>query len=329
MDVHVIERKRAQDGCVLAEYVFSDMPIILSTILGSELPGKVYREGNIIPEDYIDKAAVDRWHDVFLSLAGHQGLSRVRTEYVARESKYALSVFATQSASVICSPHEMQLFVCKVNAFLLSSCQFETRMPADFLKKLCNVLKDFMGLMQPLIPNKDVAPSQKGNLSLFAWRERRDEWGENYCSTFPASFGLLDYCSIINPSICEFSFIKEPNSEVFASRFHIPEIINGTKFADAWNEDLNTLVQKGYYPAAMLVNICERGTLDSFTSRYKAIQERVAWCPEKFIFADEVEDQLVINMWARYSNNVYIHSDEKGPNGISLSDVDDELSNLL
>lgn len=329
MEVHVIERKRTLGGCELAEFVFSDMPIILSMILGSELHGKVYREGDITPQGHLDDAAADRWHHVLLSLAKQQGFSRVKSEYIAQESKYALSVFAIQTVSVICSPKEMQSFIHKANAFLSSSLQFEIRMPADFLKKICDTLSEFVGLMNPLVKSRGVNDEKLDGLSLFAWRERRDEWGENYCTTFPASLGLLDYCTVIDSSICEFSFIKEPGSDTFATRFHIPDIINGTKSADVWCEDLNALVQKGYYPAALLVNICERGTLDSFTSRYKVIQGQVAKHPNELNYAGEIEDQLVTNMWARYSNNVCIHSDEKGPNGISLCDVDAELSNLL
>lgn len=318
MDVQINElKKSSRRSSNLFEYTFSDMPIILGTILSNELRGKVYCGGNVSAEGCLDKETKDKWHDIFLSLAGQQSIMGEEAEFIANASRYALSVFATRSTSVACTPVEMRTFKTEVRAFLKSSFQLSDRMPADFLKRLCDVFSEFLDLMQASDSDEKV-----DGLSLFAWRERRDEWGENYCTTFPASLGLLDYCVFNSSSVQEFSFIKEHCSNKFAMRFHVPDIINGTKFADAWREDLEHLVKMGYYPLGLLVNICERGTLDSFIKRYKLIQD----APLK---RSEIADQLVTNMWARYNNEVYLHLYSLDRDGHSLEDVSDELINLL
>lgn len=319
MKVQIVELKKSKNSSSnVVEYTFSDVPVILGTVLANEFRGRVYREGTVSAEGFLDKEMADKWHDIFLSLAGHQKITGAAIPFIAAdESRYALSVFATRATSVVCTSMEMQSFVLKLRAFLKSSSQLTDRMPADFLKKLCQVFSEFLDLIQ--VSNSD---EKVDYFSLFAWRERRDEWGENYCTTFPASLGLLDYCIFNSSSVQEFSFIKEPCSKKFVMRFHVPDIINGTKFADAWREDLEHLVKMGYYPMGLLVNICERGTLDSFINRYKLIQG-------SSLRRSEIEGQLVINMWARYSNEVFLHLYSLDRDGHSLEDVSDELSNLL
>lgn len=318
MDVQIVELKKSKNSFNnVVEYTFSDMPIILGTVLANEFRGRVYRGSAVSAEGLLDKEMADKWHDVFLSLPGHQKIAGAAIPFIADESRYALSVFATRATSVVCTSMEMQSFVLKLRAFLKSSFQLTDRMPADFLKRLCDVFSEFLDLIQ--VSNSD---EKVDGLSLFAWRERRDEWGENYCTTFPASLGLLDYCVFNSSSAQEFSFIKGPCSNKFVMRFHVPDIINGTKFADAWREDLEHLVKMSYYPMCLLVNICERGTLDSFISRYELIQGAS-------LRRSEIEDQLVINMLVRYSNNVYLHMYDTGNNGCNLVEASDELNNLL
>lgn len=71
MDVQINElKKSSRRSSNLFEYTFSDMPIILGMILTNELRGKAYWGGNVSAEGCLDKETKDKWHDIFLSLAG-------------------------------------------------------------------------------------------------------------------------------------------------------------------------------------------------------------------------------------------------------------------
>lgn len=316
MYVRITMRRNISEESQLAEYYFRDTPFIIGTILASEPINSRFYDG--VTRISVPEIAelISKWHDIFMSLTGQQGLSKAEQISVAVESEYIMPIFAERSFGFVCSTLEMKQIVNKVKMYLYSMDQLKQTMPEDFFEKLKKALMEFVCKMEaaPFRSALPVPDEKARDISLLAWRSRLDEWGETYCTTYPASFRLLDSSVRDNLARYEFSFIRE-NSE-FPIKFHIPDIIRSSKFADAWCEDLGDLVKKGYFPQAILFDVCERGTLDGFVRQYK-----ISTRPDGYKLNNEKYDQA-INTWSRYSNRTLLEARTK-------EEVSDELSNLL
>ncbi|MBR5621037.1 hypothetical protein IKW75_00945 [Candidatus Saccharibacteria bacterium] len=312
------------DEVNLVEYRFNDTPFIIGTILASEpirgrfYSGKILHEynGGFIRMKPEVEELVSKWHDIFISLADQYGLSAQEKLSIAEESEYLMPVFSERNFIFVCTRLEMKQIVHKIELFLKSADSLKTKMPEDFLEQLKSALGEFVCKMKGAQMQSPLPVPDEGarDISLLAWRERKDEWGETYCTTYPASFRFLDLSAQDCLVSYEFSFIRENDN--FVTKFHIPDIIRSSKFAEAWCEDLNSLVQMGCYPQGMLINVCERGTLDEFIKQYNAARRL-----NGYQLYNEKTSQA-INTWSRYSNRAFIE-------GRATEDVVDELSNLL
>ena len=124
-----------------------------------------------------------------------------------------------------------------------------------FSIKLKKALKEFLYAM-PDIEVEGLNSKEKGrSFSLFAKRERYEEFGENYSTNYKASFAELAQAQRHRTIYYEFCFTKEPE-------FFIPPIIKGTELEKEWINDITSL--KGNFPQGMLININERGTIENF-----------------------------------------------------------------
>lgn len=137
--------------------------------------------------------------------------------------------------------------------------------PQEFGERLAGVYGEFRDeLLDQGLSLARLNDPKGREFSLFARRERADEWGENYCTTYSGTFvhiaqamrhRTLDY-EIMVPS-------ENP-------RFYVPRFIVGTELADEWLSDIGSLADD--YPLGMLVRINERGTLENFVLK---LQERM------------------------------------------------------
>lgn len=124
-----------------------------------------------------------------------------------------------------------------------------------FSKQLKQAMQEFLNALPDLKVEK-LNPRMKGkNLSLFADRERSEEFGENYCTTYQASFAELAQAQRHRTLYYEMSLLEKP-------QYYVPPIIRGTELEKEWLKDISSLEQ--FYPQGMLVKINERGTLENF-----------------------------------------------------------------
>ncbi len=137
-----------------------------------------------------------------------------------------------------------------------------------FTQKLKPALQEFVDLFEDLkIPelNTDV----KGrHLSLFAQRERAEEWGENYSTNYLATFAQVGQAQRHRTIHYEITLLDEP-------QYFVPPIIQGTPLEKEWLEDISSLA--AYFPQGMLVKVNERGTVEDFVLK---TQERLCGCAQ-------------------------------------------------
>lgn len=125
----------------------------------------------------------------------------------------------------------------------------------NFSILLKEVMKDFLESLPDLKIEK-LNPRMKGkDLSLFATRQRNEEFGENYCTTYLASFAELAQAQRHRTLYYEMSLLEE-------NKYYVPKIIKDTKWEKEWLQDISSLEDR--YPQGMLIKVNERGTVENF-----------------------------------------------------------------
>ena len=100
------------------------------------------------------------------------------------------------------------------------------------------------------------ADMKKRGLSFFANRkDRKEEFGENYSTTYEGSFAELAQAQRHRTLYYEVNFLD-------TFKYYVPPIIRGTCLEKEWLKDISSL--QDYYPQGMLLKINERGTVENF-----------------------------------------------------------------
>lgn len=132
-----------------------------------------------------------------------------------------------------------------------------------FNQKLKEVLKDFINQMPDIIIPELNSKTKNRTFSLFAKRERKEEFGENYSTNYEVSFSELAQAQRHRTIYYEMQ-IKDKAS------YYVPKIIQNTELETKWIKDLSSL--ENNFPQAMLVKVNERGTVENFILK---CQERI------------------------------------------------------
>ena len=125
-----------------------------------------------------------------------------------------------------------------------------------FSLKVKEVLVEFLKSM-PDLEVEGLDSRIKGrSFSLFAKRmNREEEFGENYSTTYLASFAELAQAQRHRTLSYEMRLLDEP-------KYYVPPIIRDTKLEEFWIKDISSL--KDLFPQGMMIQINERGTLENF-----------------------------------------------------------------
>ncbi len=132
-----------------------------------------------------------------------------------------------------------------------------------FNQKLKEVLKDFINQMPDIIIPELNSKTKNRTFSLFAKRDRKEEFGENYSTNYEVSFSELAQAQRHRTIYYEMQ-IKDKAS------YYVPKIIQNTDLETKWIKDLSSL--ENNFPQAMLVKVNERGTVENFILK---CQERI------------------------------------------------------
>ena len=153
--------------------------------------------------------------------------------------------------------------------------------------KLKEVFKEFIKALPDLKIDGLDADMKKRELSFFAKRKnRKEEFGENYCTTYEASFAELAQAQRHRTLYYEDSLLETP-------KYYIPPVIRNTNLEKEWIKDISSLEE--YYPQGMLLKINERGTVENFVLK---CTERICGAAQLEIMEQTIE---TMNKYLNYT----------------------------
>ncbi len=153
--------------------------------------------------------------------------------------------------------------------------------------KLKDVFKEFIKALPDLKIEGLDADMKKRELSFFAKRKnRKEEFGENYCTTYEASFAELAQAQRHRTLYYEVSLLETP-------KYYIPPVIRNTNLEKEWIKDISSLEE--YYPQGMLLKINERGTVENFVLK---CTERICGAAQLEIMEQTIE---TMNKYLNYT----------------------------
>lgn len=201
-----------------------------------------------------EKELYEKWIEVLKKqiLQKYPNFDEKRAQKLAQENaRYLISVF-TPSAIM-----EYTVNFGQLNYIINWAKDFiQNASDDEFSLKLKETLREFLKEM-PDLEVEGLDTRIKGrSFSLFAKRQnRKEEFGENYSTTYLASFAQLAQAQRHRTLVYEMTLLEEP-------QYYIPPIIKGTELEKMWLEDISSLAK--YFPQGMLVQVNERGTIENF-----------------------------------------------------------------
>lgn len=161
-----------------------------------------------------------------------------------------------------------------------------------FALKLKAVFKEFLQSVPDLEVEGLDSRVKNRSFSIFAQRKNRaEEFGENYCVSYLASFAQLAQAQRHRTLSYEMTLLD-------TTQYYIPPVIRNTEYEEMWLKDISSL--KDLFPQGMLVQVNERGTIENFVLK----------CTERLCGAAQLEimeqTQIIMN---KYLNSVKDNSD--------------------
>lgn len=234
------------------------IPKILAMILNNEkmysTSEKSARYTKMEPSED-EKLLYEKWIEIYkkLILENYKEIDEKKAQKLAQENaRYLISIFTPATVMEYTTNFGQLNYIIH---FCRNYINDETK-NTEFDKKLKKVFKEFLKEMPDLEVEELNADFKNRKFSLFSERKnRQEEFGENYCTTYLASFAELAQAQRHRTLSYEINFLDEP-------KFYVPPIIRGTKFEKQWIEDIESL--KENFPQGMLIKITERGTAENF-----------------------------------------------------------------
>lgn len=236
---------------------FEGIPKILAMILNNE---KIYNTSEksarytvmqTSPEETI---LYEKWIKIFEQeiVKEYPEFDEKRVKKLAQENaRYLISVFTP--ATVM----EYTVNFGQLNYIINWAKDYITNVEDNsFSIKLKKVLQEFLEAMPDVEVEGLDSRVKNRTFALFAQRSnRKEEFGENYCVNYLASFAELAQAQRHRTLAYEMTLLEEP-------KYYVPPIIRGTKLEEEWLKDISSLEE--FYPQGMLVQVNERGTIENF-----------------------------------------------------------------
>lgn len=255
-------------------FVFEEIPKILAMVLNNE---KVYdtseksaRWTKMQPSEE-EKVLYEKWIEIYKARIHevYPNIEEGQVKKLAQENaRYLISVFTP--ATVMGHSITFQQFSYVLH-FMEDFVQREE--DTDFNKLLKPNLQEFVEMHSEFKVEGINPDSKNRKLSLFSDVERKDEWGENYCYTYWASFAQLAQAQ--RHRTLNYEIIKRTLDPNYSANYFIPPIIRGTELAEEWIEDIKSLSDN--FPQGRMVLVNERGTAENFVLKCK---ERLCGCAQ-------------------------------------------------
>lgn len=263
-------------------FVFEGIPKIMAMVLNNE---KVYctseksaRYTKMQPSEE-EKVLYEKWIEIYKKRIHevYPTIEEKQAQKLAQENaRYLISVFTPATVMGHSVPFQQFSYVLH---FMEDFVQKEE--DTDFNKLLKPYFQEFVNLHSKFKVEGINPDSKNRQLSLFSDVKRNDEWGENYCYTYLASFAQLAQAQrhrTLNYEILTSSLDWE--------EYFVPPIIEDTDLEDEWLEDIMSLSKN--FPQGKMVVVKERGTVENFVLKCK---ERLCGCAQLEI-AMQTKDTL-------------------------------------
>ena len=233
------------------------IPKILAMILNNEkaysTSEKSARYTHMDPSPQ-EKELYEKWIELFskqISLK-HPNFDDTKVKKLAQENaRYLISVFTP--ATVM----EYTVNFRQLNYIINWAKDYiENDETSQFAIKLKETFKEFLSALPDLEVDGLDSRVKNRSFSLFSKRSHRnEEFGENYSTTYLASFAQLAQAQRHRTLSYEMTLLDEP-------QFYVPPIIKDTTFEEQWLKDISSL--KEFFPQGMLIQVNERGTIENF-----------------------------------------------------------------
>ena len=237
--------------------ILEGVPKILAMILNNE---KMYNTSEksarytIMEPSIQEKELYEKWIDIYMTQISkkYPEFDVKRVKKLAQENaRYLISVFTP--ATIM----EYTVNFGQLNYIINWAKDYiENEEDTTFSLKMKRVFKDFLEAIPDLeIEGLDSRVKNRA-FSMFAKRKnRQEEFGENYCTTYLASFAQLAQAQRHRTLSYEMTLLDTP-------QYYIPPIIKDTELEKEWLEDISSLQE--FFPQGMLVQVNERGTIENF-----------------------------------------------------------------
>ena len=240
------------------KYIFSleGIPKIIAMVLNSmqnmntsEKSARYTR----MATDSEEKAIYDKWIEIFKILIKmkYRSFDDKRILKLAQENaRYVISIFTPATSMLYTTDlREWNYILYWMNKYI------EKTPDDEFTSKVKAAFKEFLEAVPDLSVEGLVPRDEDLGIFIFAKRDRKEEFGENYSVNYLASFAQLAQAHRHRKITYEFSF---PETQVF----YVPPIIRDTVYEEEWLGDISFLADN--YPQGMLIKVNERGTIESF-----------------------------------------------------------------
>ena len=201
-----------------------------------------------------EKKLYEKWIEIFKKqiALNYPNFDEKRVQKLAQENaRYLISIFTP--ATIM----EYTVNFGQLNYIINWAKDYIEKSENDnFSLKLKETLKDFLQAIPDLEVEGLDSRTKNRSFSLFAERKtRNEEFGENYSTTYLASFAQLAQAQRHRTLSYEMTLLDE-------SQYYIPPIIRNTVLEKEWLNDISSL--KDFFPQGMLVQVNERGTIENF-----------------------------------------------------------------
>lgn len=122
-------------------------------------------------------------------------------------------------------------------------------------------LKEFIQKLQKLWIEELNTEVKNRTISLFDNRDRKEEFGENYCTTYEGTFAELAQAQRHRTLNYTIQLLEEP-------KVYVPAIIEDNKeIKKEWIKDMKSVSDN--FPQGLIIKINERGTVENFILKCK------------------------------------------------------------
>ena len=285
-------------------FALEGIPKILAMILNNEkmytTSEKSARYTKMKPSER-EKKLYEKWIEIYKNEISKQypEIDEKRAKKLAQENaRYLISVFTPATTmEYTVSLRQLNYIVHWFEDYI------KNEEDNSFNKMLKPYLQEFIdNVSEYTIPELNTDAKNR-KISLFDSRtSRKEEFGENYCTTYFGTFAQLAQNQRHRTLQCQMRLLDEP-------KFFIPKIIEDNEdLKTEWLKDINSL--SDLYPQGMLIQINERGTAENFILK---CQERVCGCAQleimdqtidimkKYVEATKDSNEEIYNLLLPYS----------------------------